>query len=81
MNTKKIPVLNFSDVKIPLDQELGNGAYAKVYTINYRGNLFAAKEVHEALQEGAHNTFERRTLKENFLREFQQCSKLSHPNR
>ena len=63
-----------------LGQELGKGSYAKVYTVKYRGNLFAAKEIHETLQKAAQSPLEKRTLKDNFLREYQQCSKLSHPN-
>ena len=72
-------VLNFSDVEI-LGQELGIGAYAKVYTVKYRRITFAAKEIHETLQEGAQSALEKQTLKDNFLREYRQCSQLSHPN-
>ena len=77
--TKKIVALNLSDVTI-VGQELGVGAYATVYTVKYRGSIYAAKEIHKNLQEGAQSILEKRTLKNNFFREYQQCSKLSHPN-
>ena len=39
----------------PLDQELGRGAYGKVFTVKYRGNVYAAKEVHSLLLELANS--------------------------
>ena len=77
--TKKIVALHLSGVTI-LGQELGKGAYATVYTIKYRGNICAAKEIHEILQSGSQSASERRTLENNFIREYEQCANLSHPN-
>ena len=37
----------------PLDQELGRGAYGKVFTVKYRENIYAAKEIHSLLLEAA----------------------------
>ena len=37
--------LTLTDVT-PLDQELGRGAYGKVFTVKYREKIYAAKEIH-----------------------------------
>ena len=80
MSQSKLNTINCSDVKI-LGQQLGKGAYGVVYTVKYRGETFAAKEIHQILQDGAHSTVEKQTLREKFLYECHQCSKLSaHPN-
>ena len=71
--------VNFSDISM-LGQELGRGAYGRVYTVKYHGETYAAKEIHQALEEGAQTELEKRTLENNFIRECYQCSKLSHPN-
>ena len=44
--------LTLTDVT-PLDQELGRGAYGKVFTVKYRENIYAAKEIHALLVEVA----------------------------
>ena len=77
--SKRILTINFSDITI-VGQELGKGAYANVYTVKYRGDTCAAKEIHKLLQDGAQSRLEQRTLRDNFLNECYQCSKLSHPN-
>ena len=33
----------------PEGRELGSGAYGKVYTVKYRGVVYAAKEIHALL--------------------------------
>ena len=63
-----------------LGQELGNGAYGKVYTVRYCGLLCAAKEIHSILMEGAQTLEEKQRLKDNFVRECTHCSNLNHPN-
>ena len=63
----------------PLDQELGHGAYGKVFIVKYLENIYAAKEIHPLLLEVA-NPEEKRKIKSNFLRECYHCSLLSHPN-
>ena len=70
--------LTLTDVT-PLDQELGRGAYGKVFTIKHREKIYAAKEIHSLLLEVA-NPEEKRKIKNTFLRECYHCSLLSHPN-
>ena len=57
-------------------RDLGVGAYGKVFTVDYRGKAYAAKEVQ--VQPGNEN--EKKILYEDFLRECYYCSKLCHPN-
>ena len=59
--------------------EIGRGAYGRVYTVKYRGVVYAAKEIHELLLEMA-GAEEARILRNNFIRECSQCSKLNHVN-
>ena len=70
--------LTLTDVT-PLDQELGRGAYGKVFTVKYREKIYAAKEIHSLLLEVA-NPEEKRNIKNIFLRECYHCSLLRHPN-
>ena len=56
--------LTLADVT-PLDQELGRGAYGKVFTVKYREKIYAAKEIHSLLLEVA-NPEEKRKIKEHF---------------
>ena len=70
--------LTLTDVT-PLDRELGRGAYGKVFTVKYRENISAAKEIHALLLEVA-NPEETQKIKNTFLRECYHCSLLSHPN-
>ena len=60
-------------------QELGRGAYGKVYAVKYCGTVCAAKEIHSILIEGIGEVERQRTI-ESFLRECYQCSRLRHPN-
>ena len=60
-----------------LNQELGRGAYGRVYTVKYCEMICAAKEIHPILIEDVGET--ERTI-ESFLRECRQCSSLRHPN-
>lgn len=46
--TKNITIIKSLDIKI-LEQKLGSGTYGKVYTVEYHGSTFAAKEIHEIL--------------------------------
>ena len=74
--------LTLTDVT-PLDQELGRGAYGKVFTVKYREKIYAAKEIHSLLLEVAEevaNPEEKRQIKNTFLRECYHCSRLRHPN-
>ena len=62
-----------------LNQELGRGAYGKVYAVEYCQTVCAAKKIHSILIEDVGDT-ERRLIIESFLRECRQCSMLRHPN-
>ena len=62
-------------------EELGRGAYGRVFKAKYRGSVCAAKEVHSILiQLTQMAPEERRRLQESFQRECGHCSKLNHPN-
>ena len=72
--------LTLTDTNVtPLDQELGRGAYGKVFTIKYREQIYAAKKIHSLLLEMA-NPEEKQKMKNTFLRECYYCSLLRHPN-
>ena len=67
------------DVRCLADNELGRGAYGKVYTVKYGDVIYAAKEIHSLLVEFA-TPEEKQQLRNNFLRECYNCSVLHHPN-
>ena len=60
-------------------EELGRGAYGRVYPVNYCEMICAAKEIHAILVEDVGEVERKRTI-ESFLRECRQCSMLRHPN-
>ena len=59
--------------------ELGRGAYGKVYAVKYCQTICAAKEIHSILVEGVGQVEMQRTI-QSFMRECRQCSTLRHPN-
>ena len=62
-------------------EELGRGAYGRVFKVQYRGSVCAAKEVHSILIESTKTNPEaRRRLQDSFQRECDHCSNLNHPN-
>ena len=62
-------------------EELGRGAYGRVFKANYRGSVCAAKEVHSILIKSTQMApEERRRLLNSFQRECDHCSNLNHPN-
>ena len=71
------------DVKIegvvPIDKELGRGAYGRVFTVKYCGLVCAAKEIHPILIEGV-SPAEKKTIIDKFIRECHHCSVIRHPN-
>ena len=73
--SKTLKQLTLSGVK-PEGWELGRGAYGKVYTVKYRGVVYAAKEVHALLLPTAGVEM----LRNNFICKCSQCSKLNHDN-
>jgi len=60
-------------------EELGRGAYGRVYAVKYCGTICAANEVHSILVEEVRDVEIQRTV-ESFMRECLQCSTLRHPN-
>ena len=69
-----------SNVEFLRDQDLGRGAYGRVFKARYGGSLCAAKEIHSILIEAAYTPAEKRRLQHSFIRECSHCSKLNHPN-
>ena len=75
---------NFEDLELKgikeIDRdELGRGAYGRVYMVKYCETICAAKEIHSILVEGVGQVQMQRTI-ESFMRECRQCSALRHPN-
>ena len=63
------------------DRELGRGAYGRVFTVEYNGITCAAKEIHSILLEGgAKSPGKTKRIKQEFIRECLQHSRLHHPN-
>ena len=60
-------------------EELGRGAYGKVFKVKYKGIVYAAKEIHALLIECA-VLDEKQRIKNDFLRECYNCSTLRHSN-
>ena len=73
--------LTISDPNIELlrDQGLGKGSYGRVFKVQYRGSMCAAKEIHSILIDTA-TSEHREKLQDSFMHECYQCSKLNHPN-
>ena len=70
--------LTLADV-IPLNKELGRGAYGKVFTVKYLGLACAAKEIHSLLLDGV-SSEEKKAIKDGFIRECHHSSLIRHPN-
>ena len=69
------------EVEFVPGEELGRGAYGRVFKAKYRGSVCAAKEVHSILiQLTQMAPEERRRLQDSFQRECDHCSNLNHPN-
>ena len=80
MITKELKDITISEIKIEsVGEEIGRGAYGKVFTVKYCGWICAAKEVHSILLEGVSQQ-DRQSIKEGFIRECYHCSILCHPN-
>ena len=61
-----------------LNDELGRGAYGYVFTVKYKGDIFAAKKLHSILIEGVNA--EKEKVQDDFIRECLCCSRIQHPN-
>ena len=80
MIAKELKDITISEAKIDsVGEEIGRGAYGRVFTVKYCGWVCAAKEIHSILLEGV-GLQEQRSIKEGFLRECYHCNILSHPN-
>ena len=79
---KDLKEVTLSEFQVTLiqDQELGRGAYGRVFKARHCGVLCAAKEIHSSLVDGAYTTAERKRLKDNFIRECDHSSELMHIN-
>ena len=75
----KFESLELKGVKELISDELGRGAYGRVYAVKYCETICAAKEIHSILVEGVGQVQMQRTI-ESFMRECRQCSTLRHPN-
>ena len=63
----------------PNGNNIGRGAYGRVFEVEFCGTLYAAKEIHSALVEGVERQgFER--MKKMFIEECLQSSALGHQN-
>ena len=71
---------NTATVEFEPGEELGRGAYGRVFKAKYRGSVCAAKEIHSILIQLTQMAPEERRLQESFQRECDHCSKLNHPN-
>ena len=65
---------------VPLNKELGRGAYGRVFTVKHNGKICAAKELHSILIENCGSSEEEQKIKDNFIRECLCCSSIQHPN-
>ena len=70
--------LTLKDVVL-LNEELGRGAYGKVFTVKYFGLPCAAKEIHSHLLDGV-SPEEKKAIKDGFIRECYHSSLIRHPN-
>ena len=79
--TQQLEGLTISTSNIQLvGEEIGRGAYGRVYTVKYCGLICAAKEIHSILVGDDVGQEERSRVREGFLRECHHCSALKHPN-
>ena len=60
--------------------DIGIGAYAKVFAVKYFGTVCAAKQIHNGLVDELVSDDDAQHVRESFARECLQCSKLRHPN-
>ena len=78
--SEELKNLTISNSEIePVGEEIGRGAYGRVFTVKYRGQICAVKEIHSILVECVGEQ-EQKYSKESFLRECYHCSVLNHPN-
>ena len=64
---------------VPLNDELGRGAYGSVFTVKQGDDVCAAKKIHPILIESVSDE-EKQRIKDDFIRECLCCSSISHPH-
>ena len=64
---------------VPLNDELGRGAYGSVFTVKQGDVVCAAKKIHPILIESVIDE-EKQRIKDDFIRECLCCSSISHPH-
>ena len=64
---------------VPLNDELGRGAYGSVFTVKHGDVVCAAKKIHPILIESVSNE-EKQRIKDDFVRECLCCSSIQHPH-
>jgi len=65
---------------VSIGKELGRGAYGRVFTVKYRKELCAAKEIHPLLIDDGVSAEEREAIKDDFVKECLRCSTILHRN-
>ena len=78
MNTDVSNDLILYDVN-PVGEEIGRGAYGRVFEVEYQGTSCAAKEVHELLLQYSQGE-DRRKIVADFIHECQIWSTIRHPH-
>lgn len=79
LKTLRSVTLSENKLNCHFGKELGCGAYGKVYTVKYCGQLFAAKEIHPALLNIVCEK-QKDIAVTSFLQECYHCANLRHPN-
>ena len=74
MQLKQLPLEDIIQLN-----ELGRGAYGKVFAVTYQGSSYAAKQIHPTLY-AEDNPEEKKRTKNIFMRECYHCSLIDHPN-
>ena len=81
MVTNQVPELmdvTLQGVEV-IGEELGKGAYGRVYTVRYGGTIYAAKEIHSILITTV-SSDDSKLMKRNFIKECLCCRNIYHPN-
>jgi len=61
---------------VPLNIDLGSGAYGRVFKVEYCGLVCAAKQIHQTLIDSE----QKQAIKDDFVRECLNSSDIRHPN-
>ena len=64
---------------VPLNKELGRGAYGSVFTVKHGEDVYAAKMIHPMLTDNV-SAEEKQGIKDDFVQECLRCSSIRHPN-